>query len=134
MKRTITLLFAVALLALPLLMTACGGSDATVAAKNISRAADQFEVARRIVAINGITDKYILEIEGFCSIETANSGLAGAAAVTCKLADGKFKKSYVYLSDNVTFVIQQIDPIAVSTNHYRVIFKPETIVPDFDRP
>jgi hypothetical protein len=48
------------LLTLPLLVTACGSSDADVAAKNISKAAEQFEVARRIVFFNGITDKYLL--------------------------------------------------------------------------
>jgi hypothetical protein len=31
-------------------------------------------------------------------------------------------------------MVEQIDPINVSTTHYRVIFKPEAIVPDFDRP
>jgi hypothetical protein len=70
MKR-FTILIAAALLTLPLLVTACGSSDADVAAKNISKAAEQFEVARRIVFFNGITDKYLLEIDGYCSVETA---------------------------------------------------------------
>lgn len=125
---------AVALLMLPMFVAACGPSDADVAAKNISVAAEQFQVPRKIVAINGITDKYLLEVDGYCSVETANSGLAGAAAVTCKIAPGKYKKSYVYLSNNVTFVVQQTDPINVSTTHYRFIFKPEAIIPDIDRP
>lgn len=133
MKRMILMVLPV-LVILPMLVSACGPSNADVAAKNISQQAEQFKVARRIVAINGITDKYILEIQGYCSVETANSGLAGAAAVTCKVADGQYKKSYVYLSDNVTFVIQQIDPINVSTSRYTVIFKPEAIIPDIDRP
>jgi hypothetical protein len=47
---------------------------------------------------------------------------------------GKFKKSYMGLSDNVSYLVEQIDPIHVSTTHYRVIFKPEVIVPDLDRP
>lgn len=128
----------VALLVMPLLVTACTESDADVASKNISKAAEQFEVARRIVAINGITDKYIMEVTGYCSIETFDSGLAGAAAVTCLVGHDKkgndlFKKSYVYLSDNVTFVVQQIDPINVSVNHYTLLFRPQTIIPDIDR-
>lgn len=121
-------------LLLPLLLTACNESDADVAAYNISKAAEQFEVARKIVGINGITDKYLWEVDGYCSVETSDSGLAGALEVTCKIGPGKYKKLFFGLSDNVTYVVQQIDPINVSTNHYRVIFKPETIVPDFDRP
>ena len=119
---------------LPFLGAACHESDADVAAKNISKAAEQFEVYRHIVGINGITDKYLWEVEGYCSVETAQSGLAGALEVTCKVADGKFKKLFFGLSDNVTYTVMQVTPIHVSTNHYRVIFKPETLIPDFDRP
>lgn len=112
----------------------CTESDADVAAKNISKAAEQFEVARRIVFFNGITDKYLLMIEGYCSVETTESALGGSIEVTCKVGKGKFKKAFLGLSDNVSYLVEQVDPINVSTNHYRVIFKPETIVPNFDRP
>lgn len=136
MKRIIMttlplLLFAVFMLTVP---TACNESDADVAAHNISVAAEQFEVARNIVGINGITDKYLWQVTGYCSVETASSGLEGALEVTCKIGPGEYKKLFFGLSDNVTYVVQQIDPINVSTNHYRVIFKPETIIPDIDRP
>jgi len=132
MKRIILVLLP--FLILPLFVSACGPSDADVAAHNISKAAEQFEVARRIVFFNGITDKYLLEIDGYCSVETTDSGLDGALSVTCKLGNGKFKKSYLGLSDNVSYLVEQIDPIDVSTTHYRVIFKPEAIIPDIDRP
>lgn len=115
-------------------VSGCGPSDADVAAKNISKAAEQFEVARRIVFFNGITDKYLLQIEGYCSVESYDSGLAGALEVTCKVGPGKFKKSFLGLSDNVSYLVEQIDPINVSTTRYRVIFKPEAIIPNFDRP
>lgn len=129
------LLLAAALGAIAFGASACfDDSDADVAAKNLSKAAEQFEVPRRIVFINAITDKYLFVIEGYCSVETADSGLKGALEVTCKLADDKFKKSYLGLSDNVTYMVQQLSPIDVSTTHYRVIFKPEAIIPDFDRP
>lgn len=129
------LIFAVLmLLCMPLLATACFKSDADIASHNISKAAEQFEVARNIVGINGITDKYLWEVQGYCSVETAQSGLAGALEVTCKVGKNKYKKLFFGLSDNVTYVVQQIDPISVSTSRYRVIFKPESIVPDFDRP
>lgn len=132
MSRSIA--FVLVLISLPLLATACTQSDADVAAHNISKAAEQFEVARRIVGINGITDKYLWEITGYCSVETTDSGLGGSLEVTCKIGEHKYKKLFFGLSDNVTYVVQQIDPIDVSTTRYRVIFKPETIVPDFDRP
>ncbi len=44
-------------------------TDADVASQNLSKAADQFEIVRRIIFLNGITDKYIMAIEGRCSIK-----------------------------------------------------------------
>ena len=97
-------------------MTACTDSDADVAARNISKAAEQFEVLRRIVFINGITDKYLLSIEGYCSVETTESALGGSIEVTCRTSQDKkgrwtYKKSFLGLSDNVTYMVEQIDPI-----------------------
>ena len=114
--------------------TACLESDADVASKNLSKAAEQFEIERRIVFFNGITDKYLLTIEGRCSVETGDSLLAGSLEVTCKIGPNRFKKHFLGLSDNVSFFVEQQESVNVSTYHYRVIFKPETLVPDFDRP
>lgn len=47
-------------------LTGCA-DDAAVASRNLVKAADNFEVNRRIVFYNGITDSYMLTIEGFCS-------------------------------------------------------------------
>jgi len=117
-------------------VSACGQSNADVAAHNLSVAAEQFEIPRHIVGINGITDKYLFEVEGYCSVETQNSGLAGALEVTCKVQkpgeQPKYKKIFLGLSDNVTYVVDQLQPAAVSTSRYRVIFKPETLIPNID--
>ncbi|MCE4161651.1 hypothetical protein GN300_06990 [Rhodococcus sp. Ni2] len=109
-------------------VTACS-TDAEVASKNLSKAADQFEIDRRIVFFNGITDKYLLTIEGRCSIEPDG----GKLDVTCKTAGG-FKKHFLGLSDNVSYFVEQLEGASVSTDHYRVIFKPETIIPNVSRP
>lgn len=132
MKRVA--LFLAVLAVLVLTMTGCGPSNADVASHNLSVQAEQFKVARRIVFFNGITDKYLAEIVGYCSVETGASKLSGSLEVTCKLGPHRYKKAFFGLSDNVSYMVQQIDPIDVSVNHYKVIFKPEAIVPDFDRP
>ena len=127
MKRKI-IAGAAALIGAASLMTGCS-SDADVAAHNISMAAEQFEVNRRIVFFNGITDKYLLEIDGYCSVETGDSALKGSLEVTCKTGPGVFKKSFLGLSDNVSYLVEQIDPLPASADQYRVIFKPSVIVP-----
>lgn len=105
-------------------------TDADVASYNVSKAADQFEIFRRVVFYNGITDEYILVIEGYCSIyvDSADNQLE----LTVKTDDGTFLKHYLGLSDNVTYFSEQITPSKASTQHYRVIFKPSVIIPDID--
>lgn len=102
--------------------------DASVASYNISKAADMFEVQRRIVFYNGITGQYMLELEGRCSIEPTGSKLA----VTCKYGDGDFRKHYLGLSDNVTYFAEQLGGIDVSVYHTRIVWKPQSIVPEID--
>jgi hypothetical protein len=102
--------------------------DADVASRNLSIAADQFEIYRRVVFYNGITDVYILQIEGYCSVSTVN----GRLAVTIKKKDGTYLKHYLGLSDNVTYFSEQIESKYVSNAQYRVIFKPSVILPNID--
>lgn len=102
--------------------------DADVASANISTAADQFQINRRIVFYNGITNEYILTIEGLCSL--GNYDTAKTLSVTCKVGPNDYKKHFLGLSDNVTYFVEQIDPAPVNVYNYKVIFKPASIVPD----
>lgn len=104
-------------------------SDADVASRNVSKAADNFEVMRRIVFFNGITDTYLLSIEGYCSL--GNDDPNYRLSVTCK-AGGTYKKHFLGLSDNVSYFVEQMQGANVSADHYRVVFKPSVIIPDID--
>lgn len=112
------------------LLTACS-TDADVASRNLSMEAGAFKLDRRVVFYNGITDKYILVVEGRCQID--KSGDAGAwMAVTCKTGPDEYKKHYLGLSDNVTYFSEQLGASKVSAYRYRVVFKPEAIISDVD--
>ncbi len=102
-------------------------NDARVASANLSAAADNFEITRRVVFYNGITADYMLSIEGRCSLDADS---ARKISITCKTGPGSYKKHYLGLSDNVTYFIEQLEPEAVSVYRYRVVFKPSVIVPD----
>lgn len=128
MKKLIALAF---LPVFVLVGAACSNnSKADVAASNLSKAAENFEVQRRIVFFNGITDKYLLTVEGRCSVQTDNSALKGSLEVTCKVGPDQYKKHFLGLSDNVSYFVEQTDPVNVDVYHYRVIFRPDTIIPD----
>jgi hypothetical protein len=103
-------------------------SDADMASRNLSIAAENFEIVRRVVFYNGITDQYILQVEGLCSVEFYSNKFT----VTCKTGPNKFKKHYLGRADNVFPFVEQMESAKVSTYHYRVIFKPQSILPDID--
>lgn len=103
-------------------------NDAQVASRNLSQAADNFEINRRIVFYNGITNEYILVIEGLCSLQP----LDGRIAVICKTGPATFKKHQLGLSNNVTYFSEQMEPAKASTYFYRVTFKPSVIIPSID--
>lgn len=114
--------------ALAVIALAACTSDADKTSKNLSKAAEQFEVQRRIVGINGITDKVLFEVEGRCSIETPTDLLE----VVCKHGPNDYRKHFVGLSDNVTFITVQMQGVDANAYRTRIILKPENILPDFD--
>lgn len=114
---------------LTVVLAACSDTEANTVNHNISKSADSFEINRRIVFFNGITDKYLLTIEGLCSLDvTSDKNLR----VTCKTSNEEYKRHYLGLSDNVSYFVEQIDGANVDPFHYRVIFRPESIIPDID--
>lgn len=118
-------------LALVVLGTALGLAacdDAKVASQNLSKAADNFKINRRVVFYNGITGEYMLTVEGLCSQEPDERKLA----VICKTGPGQYKKHFLGLSDNVTYFSEQMEPAQASVYHYRVTFKPSVILPSID--
>ena len=112
---------------LAFIFTGCQ-DDAKIASQNLSKAADNFEITRRIVFYNGITGEYMLSIEGKCAQEPLDNRLA----VTCKTGNKEYKKHFLGLSDNVTYFSEQIEAANVSVYHYRVTFKPQQILSDID--
>lgn len=113
--------------AVAIVATGCS-SDADKTSDNLSKAAEQFEVQRRVVGINGITDNPAFEVEGRCSIENEGRNLV----VICKHGDDDYRKHFVGISDNTFYVITQLEPMPADEYRTRIIIKPENFVPDFD--
>lgn len=130
MKTKTVLLFAL------LSLTIMGGcsSDADKVNKNISTDCEQFKCERRIVGINGITDKVEFEVVGLCNIEGNGLGDLRALIVTCKQGpkDNDYKKHYIGMSDNEFFISTQIQALKENPYRTKVILKPQNIVPDLD--
>jgi hypothetical protein len=127
MKFKKVILTAFTVMTMGVVMAGCT-SEADTVSENLSKSADSFEVQRRVVFVNGITDKYLLSIEGLCSITDEGKQLE----VTCKVGEGQYKKHFLGLSDNVTYFVEQTDAKFEDAYHYKVLFRPETIIPDID--
>jgi len=123
MKKILLLMF---VLAGAFTLTACD-TDATIVSENLSKEAEQFRIRRRIVFINGITDQYMFEMTGNCSIEV--DAADDQLEVTCKTGDDKYAKHFLGLSDNVTYIVEQLEYTEVSKYDYEIVFKPESIIP-----
>jgi hypothetical protein len=112
-----------------LLFTGCA-SEADTVSENLSTAADNFEIDRRIVFLNGITDEVPLVIEGRCSIEADIED--DQLEVTCKTGPDAFKKHFLGLSDNMSYIVEQQAPADADEYRTRIIIKPEQLIPNFD--
>lgn len=104
-----------------------GCTDAEIASQNVSKEADQFRVKRRIVFINLRHDSYLFEIIGNCSIETDSSD--NQLEVICKVGEDKYQKHFLYLSNETTYTVEQLNYSEVSKYDYEIVFKPESIIP-----
>ena len=114
---------------LALFLTSC--TDAEIASRNLVQGSDNFEINRRVVFFNGITDEYLLVIEGKCAI-FSDRLTNGELEVICKTGYGQYKKHFFGLSDNTAYFVEQIEPVEADAYHYRVIFKPQIVVPDIE--
>lgn len=123
-KKLIIILMSV--LVSMLILIACN-SEADTVSYNLSKDADEFRITRRVVFYNSITDTYILEMVGNISIniDSADRQLE----VTAKIGPDQYQKHFLGLSDNVTYTVEQIGTADVNPYKYKLIFKPESIIP-----
>lgn len=129
MKTRTKIIAAIAAAAFATTLAGCA-SDAQKVNENLTTEADQFNVQRTIVGINGITDKTAFYVEGRCSItaDTADNQLE----VICKQGPDDYRKHFIGLSDNIFYVVTQEKGIDVSEYHTKIVLKPENLIPEFD--
>lgn len=114
MKRIICILL--------LVVTMFGFASCTAADNvnhNLSQAADNFEVVRKITVYNARTDLIVMEMEGLMSISNNSTN---ELVVTCKVGAGQYKKNYVYLNEYVIYVVEDISGTTTDPYHYKVKF------------
>ena len=123
MKKIIAILLV--LVCMMSVLTGC--TEADNVNYNLSQAADNFEVVRKITVYNARTDMIIMEMEGYMSLSNNSTS---ELVVTCRTGENEYKKNYVYLNDYVIYVVEDITNTVTDPYHYKIHFY--TAVPDFD--
>lgn len=123
MKRIALVL---ALMGCLLLLTGCE-SEAEKVSYNLSQQADNFNVIRQLTVINCIEGDVLFQMTGKMSItaDTEDNQLE----VIVEDEDGSYKKHYIGLSDNVTYVLEDLGENTVSKYKYTLNYNPKMWIP-----
>lgn len=126
MKRKYNVaLFTLATL-LSICLTACD-TEADRVSYNLSQEADNFNDIRQITVINCIQGEVLFQMTGKMSIKADVSD--NQLEIIVEDENGEYKKHFIGLSDNVTYVIEDITAGDVSQYRYTLNFNPNMWIP-----
>lgn len=112
-----------------LVLTLTGCTSAETVSHNISRESDEFKIKRRITFINLRTGDYLFTMIGKCSIQGGSGSINSELEVVCRIGEDKYQKHMLYLAEETTYVVEQLEDVDVSKYDYEFIFRPEAIIP-----
>jgi hypothetical protein len=125
MKKIFKILLAI--LMVVVLFGLVGCNDAKTIQHNIAQKSDSFETYRRVSVINLRSDKVLLEIEGYLSIQNTDGD---ELAIIIKTGRNEYKMHYVYLAPEVVYLVEQKEN--TYTDAYHWIIRIHAIIPEFD--
>jgi hypothetical protein len=115
------------LLSVPLVFMLSGCSEASKVSHNLSLEADNFNDVRQVTVINCLQGDVLFQTTGKMSI-TADT-FDNQLEVVVEDEKGEYKKHFIGLSDNVTYVVEDITAGDVSKYKYTLNFNPEMWIP-----
>lgn len=110
-----------------ILLTGCDQRQADEVSYNLSLKADNFEDIRQITVINCIQGDVLFQMTGKMSIEVDSSD--NQLEIVVEVEDGEYKKHFIGLSDNVTYVVEDITGANVDKYSYTLNFNPNMWIP-----
>lgn len=125
MKNKIIAVFVIGLI----ILTATGCRSAKTVSYNISRESDEFKVRRRITFVNLRTGDYLFTMTGKCSIQGGSGSINSELEVVCRIGEDKYQKHMLYLAEETTYVVEQLEDSNVSRYDYEFVFRPKAIIP-----
>lgn len=129
MKKKLLLILLIPILLMTTGCTALFGNSADTVQENISKEADEFKVKRRITFINLRSGEYLFQLTGNCSVKGGSSSSDSELAVICRIGEDKYQKHMLYIANETTYVVEQLEYSDVSRYDYEIVFRPEAIIP-----
>jgi hypothetical protein len=105
------------------LFTGCETRQADTVSYNLSLEADNFNNVRQITVINCLQGDILFQMTGKMSIEADMSD--NQLEVIVETENGTYKKHFIGLSDNVTYVVEDITEGNVDRYNYTINFNPK---------
>lgn len=102
-------------------------TEADRVSHNLSEEADNFNVVRQLTVINCIEGDVLFQMTGKMSITADSSD--NQLEVIVEDENGNYQKHLVGLSDNVTYVVEQIGSKSVSKYKYTLNYNPKMWIP-----
>lgn len=121
MKKKIAII--AVLIVTMMLLSACTQSD--VVRSNLRREADDFNIRRRITVLNTRTDTPMMQITGLLSISTDSDGDLN---IMIEKAPGEYVLNFAHLSQDTTYIVEQIETKEVSKYQYEIKFYPSQLI------
>ena len=121
MEKKIAIILMLA--ALAWILSAC--TQAENVRHNLRREADDFNIRRRITVLNTRTDTPMMQITGLLAIETDDDGDLN---IMIEKAPGEYVLNYAHLSQDTTYIVEQIETKEVSKYQYEIKFYPSNLI------
>lgn len=123
MKKTLALILALTVLVLSF----AGCDEASRVSYNLSQEADNFNIVRKLTVINCIQGDVLFQMTGKMSItaDTTDNQLE----IIVENGEGNYEKHFVGLSDNVTYVLEDLGSHDVDKYQYTLNFNPKMWLP-----
>jgi len=125
-KKYVFIISAVVLMVLVLTVVLVGCRQADRVSHNLSLEADNFNVARKLTVINQRTDTILFQMTGNFSVKKEDDG---DLAVIGENEDGTYYKHFIYLSSEISYIVEDLGKTGVNKHKYSINFNPRMIVP-----
>lgn len=107
--------------------TGCEERQSNIVSRNLSLEADNFNVVRQLTVINCIQGDVLFQMTGKMSITADTSD--NQLEITVEDENGLYQKHFIGLSDNVTYVVEDIRANDVSKYKYTLNYNPKMWIP-----